>query len=147
MLFISFRGANAGRFESRKDDDGKQLVITRHCRAIADPQPQIDAAARAAAATTPRFIKDADALATSLGRLSAGAVSSLFSVSSAIGTLNESRFKSWKKNLDGSLGVAAGVAMDGPAYKALDLRSLSPPEAEAAAMRGSAANIAAPPRN
>ena len=110
---------------------------------LAPTRTQIDAAARAAAATTPRFIKDADALASSLGRLSSSALSSLFGVSAAIGTLNEGRFNSWSNALDGLQGVAAGVAMDGPAFKALDIRSLSTSEAESAAKRGNAAGLAA----
>jgi cytoplasmic iron level regulating protein YaaA (DUF328/UPF0246 family) len=113
------------------------------CHVSAPTRLQIDAAARAAAATTPRFIKDADALASSLGRLSSSALSSLFGVSAAIGTLNEGRFNSWSNALDGLQGVAAGVAMDGPAFKALDIRSLSPSEAESAAKRGNAAGLAA----
>ena len=95
----------------------------------------MDAAARAAAATTPKFVADADALASSLGRLSSSALSSLFGVSSAIGSLNEGRFQNWTKGLDGSHGVAAGVAMDGPAFKALDVRSLSSSEAASASKR------------
>jgi cytoplasmic iron level regulating protein YaaA (DUF328/UPF0246 family) len=106
-------------------------------RPFTNARPQIDAAARVAAATTPRFIKDADVLAASLGRLNAGALSSLFGVSTAIGSLNESRFQSWCSNLDGRHGAAAGLAMDGPAFKALDARSLSPSEAESASKRGS----------
>jgi hypothetical protein len=113
---------------------------------IVKPGPQIDAAARAAAATTPRFIKDADALASSLGRLSSSALSSLFGVSSAIGTLNEGRFNSWSSDLDGPHGVAAGVAMDGPAFKTLDLRSLSSLDRESAAKRGNDARFGEPVR-
>jgi hypothetical protein len=57
-------------------------------------------------------------------------------VSSAIGTLNAARFHSWSSALDGSRGAAAGLAMDGPAFKALDVRAMSISEAESASQRG-----------
>ena len=80
----------------------------------------LDEAARKAAATTPRFAAAADALATKLAALPAPKLSALLGVSAALGKLNADRYGAWADSDD---RWAAGVVMDGPAYKALALRT------------------------
>ena len=89
---------------------------------------RLDTAAARAAASTPRFAAAADALAAQLAKLPAPKLASMLGVSAPLGTLNAARYAAWGKEA----AVAAAWAMDGPAYKALSARTLTPAGAAAA---------------
>ena len=78
----------------------------------------VDDAAAAAVRRTPRFAAVADSLAASLRALQPAALGKWLEISPALAALNAERYKTWATQPV----VAAGVAMDGPAYKALALR-------------------------
>lgn len=92
----------------------------------------IDKAAAAAAGATPRFAAAADALAAKLA-LPAPKLASLLGVSAALGALNADRYAAWGSK--DSPRVAAGLAMDGPAFKAMNLRSATDKQKASAAKR------------
>ena len=85
---------------------------------------RLDEPARAAARAAPRFAALADALAAQLAAASAAGLAKMMDLSPALASLNAGRYGAWASQPT----VAAGWAMDGPAYKALAARTLASPE-------------------
>jgi len=86
---------------------------------------RLDEPARAAVRASPRFAVVADALAHQLAGVSAGGLAKMMDLSPALAALNADRFRAWA----GTPAVAAGHAMDGPAFKAFNARTLPDPPA------------------
>lgn len=85
----------------------------------------LDAAAASAAGAAPRFAAAADALAAALGKLPRAKLATVLDVSPALAALNADRFAAWGP-APSNPRYAAGWAYDGPAMKALALRSQPP---------------------
>lgn len=92
---------------------------------------RLDEPARAAARAAPRFAAAADALAAQLAAVPAAGLARMMDLSPALAALNAERYRSWASEP----AVAAGLAMDGPAFKALSARTLADPAAGDAHVR------------
>lgn len=75
--------------------------------------------------TQPDFLDDSSALIDQLSKLSAAQISSLMSVSPAIGALNQERFTNWKRPFDSDNARQAIFAFKGDVYLGLDAYSLT----------------------
>jgi uncharacterized protein len=97
------------------------LVVISPAKAM-----RLDESARAAVKAAPRFASVADALAASLASVPAAGLAKMMDLSPSLASLNAERYGSWAAQPT----VAAAWAMDGPAFKALDARSLAPGAAD-----------------
>lgn len=102
------------------------LVVISPAKAM-----RLDESARKAVRAAPRFASVADALAASLARVPASGLACMMDLSASLASLNAERYSTWADQPT----VAAGWAMDGPAFKALDARSLPDPGAADARIR------------
>ena len=91
----------------------------------------VDQAACSAASCTPRFAAAADALAAKLAKLTPSKLAALLSISAPLAALNAHRYSNWGH----TPCVAAGLGMDGPAYRNLQLRSATDTQKASAAAR------------